>query len=323
MKKHLIAAAVAAIVAVPAAAQVTVYGNIDLNVSSRDTTAGGSADSGIAKGILSSSILGIRGTEDLGGGLKASFSLEGDLESSTGVVGSSTANQIFDRESHVQISGGFGSIRIGLTDVTSAQAIDSKVSQGGDLFIFSSQSSTDQSRVVRYMSPSFGGVTFEIGHARPNAAPTAGGEATVGNTTSGYIGYESGPLGVYAGHDSRKISAAYDQETQEFGIKYKFGDLGVGLALRYNDATTSGGVNGTDEQMASVSYALGGGMTVHAGIEKKESDTIVATDETLSTVALTKALSKRTTVYGAYLNGNLELTGNDYNQMTVGVRHTF
>ena len=75
MKKHLIAAAVAAAVAVPAVAQVTVYGLFDAAYTDIKTTTAAAVTTKtndyVDSGRMSGSRLCFRGAEDLGGGLKA------------------------------------------------------------------------------------------------------------------------------------------------------------------------------------------------------------------------------------------------------------
>lgn len=63
----------------------------------------------MTKNGISSSALGVRGVEDLGGGMKASFHLEGDLDPDTGTPGGLN----FMRRSTVSLMGGFGEIRMG------------------------------------------------------------------------------------------------------------------------------------------------------------------------------------------------------------------
>ena len=88
MKKHLIAAAVAAAVAVPAMAQnVTMDGVIDSMYGSVDR--GGTAAItgkfvGVVANVFATSQMNIRGTEDLGGGVKAGFRLSRQLGAATG-----------------------------------------------------------------------------------------------------------------------------------------------------------------------------------------------------------------------------------------------
>src|SRR5690606_25713831 len=62
-----------------------------------------------SSGLLSTSRLGFKGSEDLGGGLSAVFKLEGSLAVDTG-----TSDALkFNRESYVGLAGGFGEIRFG------------------------------------------------------------------------------------------------------------------------------------------------------------------------------------------------------------------
>ena len=125
MKKSLIALAVlAASGAAMAQSSVTLFGVLDLGVESVKTNAG--TITGLAPSANSSSRLGFKGTEDLGGGLAASFWLEAALNPASGIgsSGTSTANQAgganvaaggltFNRRSTLSLSGNFGEVRIG------------------------------------------------------------------------------------------------------------------------------------------------------------------------------------------------------------------
>ena len=111
MKKTLIA--LAAIAAVSAAsAQVTLYGRIDAGVSVTTTNSGAALESDLSvnkqhSGNQSGSRWGMRGTEDLGGGLSASFVLENSLAIDTG---SSTG---FSRQAFISVAGPFGALSLG------------------------------------------------------------------------------------------------------------------------------------------------------------------------------------------------------------------
>jgi len=123
MKKSLIAlAALAAAGVASAQSSVTLFGVVDLGYESVKTNAG--RISGIAPSANSSSRLGFRGVEDLGGGMSASFWLEAALNPSSGIGSSGTSgdNQTttqpaggltFNRRSTVSLSGGFGELRVG------------------------------------------------------------------------------------------------------------------------------------------------------------------------------------------------------------------
>ena len=117
MKKSLIAlAALAASGAAMAQSSVTLYGVVDEAVS---YLKGQTSFSGINSGANMTSRFGIRGSEDLGGGLKANFRLESGLnvdvgDGGSGYSGAAAGNGLaFKRNSTVGLSGGFGEVRLG------------------------------------------------------------------------------------------------------------------------------------------------------------------------------------------------------------------
>jgi hypothetical protein len=83
---------------------VPIYNPFYVNKGSVKTSKTGLGNSG-----YNSSRLGFRGTEDLGGGLAASFWLEAPITNDDGATGVST----FARRSTVSLSGGFGEVRLG------------------------------------------------------------------------------------------------------------------------------------------------------------------------------------------------------------------
>ncbi|WP_317203309.1 porin [Janthinobacterium sp.] len=112
MNKNSIAAAVLALVSSLAAAQsnVTLYGIVDLGVLSQSHAAPGAATTSIASGGISPSIWGLRGTEDLGNGLKANFNLEGHIAADTGAA----IGPLLRRQSNVGLSSaGMGTLTLG------------------------------------------------------------------------------------------------------------------------------------------------------------------------------------------------------------------
>lgn len=145
MKKlTLVAGAVLALVSTTSAlaqSSVTLYGIVDAAVTytTKQTSTGG-ARTGIDAGQLATSRWGIRGSEDLGGGLKANFTLEGTLINDTGATGlgfggnttvagatvgnaAGASNSMFDRQATVGLSGGFGAITLGRQNTALVDAI--------------------------------------------------------------------------------------------------------------------------------------------------------------------------------------------------------
>ena len=109
MKKSLLAlAALTAFTGVASAqSSVTLFGIVD--VSMRNVKNGPTSLKSLSTDGMGSSRLGFRGVEDIGGGLRASFWLEGSLAADTG----NANGQNWQRRSTVSLTGGFGEVRLG------------------------------------------------------------------------------------------------------------------------------------------------------------------------------------------------------------------
>ncbi len=116
-QRSLIAgAALASLAGVAQAQSVTLYGRIDAGIEHQNkvATAGGDDSRTVmANGGILPSIWGMRGSEDLGGGLKAVFNLESDFDSGTGAERFGGALRIFGRQANVGLSGDFGTVLLG------------------------------------------------------------------------------------------------------------------------------------------------------------------------------------------------------------------
>ena len=184
MKKSLLALAVLGAFAGAASAQtnVTLYGIADVGVGMSDK--GGDSDSFLTvfSGVQSTSRFGIRGQEDLGGGLAATFNIEAGVNWDNGDADSS----FWQRRAVVGLKGGFGEVRLGrdytpgfsaagATDVMgyglfgnwltfTAQGIGTSALQNvgvpvGDSAVFSGVTTgidTRASNGIHYTSPAFG-----------------------------------------------------------------------------------------------------------------------------------------------------------------------
>ncbi len=232
MNKKLIALAVAGACVAPAAmAQtanpVTLYGRVHATFESVEATAGTFAATGGAANAAQvrrnrvsdqASLLGVRGTEDLGGGLKAFFQLE------TGFKPDENNTTFAVRNSGVGLQGGWGSLLLGRWDTpykTVTTAIDpyGDVTLGGWIAAMNGAGMNgltganaldrrDQN-VVQYWSPSWGGVAVRLSYAanegrtsancagRP-AAPVQGCNP---RSNGASVSYTGGPVYVaYAIH---------------------------------------------------------------------------------------------------------------------------
>lgn len=215
MKKTLIA--LAALAATGAFAQVSVYGRLDVGYAATTNTANG-ADTK-ANGVQShnsvSSMWGIKGSEDLGGGLKANFVLEQDIYPANGNTGRSGAEggvknaSGFNRTSLLGLSGGFGSIAmgrdyvptfklIGATDVNNLSRIDT-VSLAANTGV----STTDS--VVFYSTPVMSGFQVNVAYRNADQSTTTDTYQKLTNLTATYT---NGPLMVGVGTGSTEARAA-------------------------------------------------------------------------------------------------------------------
>ena len=136
MNKSLIALAVLSACAATASAQssVTVYGIIDAaTMYNTNQTATGGSKVTLDAGQLLTSRWGFKGSEDLGGGMKAIFNLEGTLANDTGVGGAGfggnsftqggNGTSLFDRLAWVGLSGNFGTVTMGRNNILGVDSV--------------------------------------------------------------------------------------------------------------------------------------------------------------------------------------------------------
>jgi predicted porin len=221
MKKSLIAlAALAAVGSVSAQSSVTVFGVIDTSFSINN---GSIADvKGLAFGNLSTSRIGFRGIEDIGGGLKAGFWLESEIDSSNGAGngGTSTNNSAtdvaagssgltFGRRATVSLSGSFGEFRFG-RDYTPTYHNEAQFASlgrngaGATLITQVNVVGTTRSRTsngLQYLLPGnlggfYGEAMYAFGEQPTNAGIPAGAQEDNGNYYGGRIGYKDGAFDI-------------------------------------------------------------------------------------------------------------------------------
>jgi predicted porin len=117
MKKTILAAAALGSFSIAAHAQssVTLYGLLDAGITYANKVATSTGHDSLVKygdGVASGSRWGLRGTEDLGGGLKALFVLESGFSTGDGTSGQGGA--LFGRQAFVGLAkDGIGSVTFG------------------------------------------------------------------------------------------------------------------------------------------------------------------------------------------------------------------
>jgi predicted porin len=233
MKKTLIAAATLASLSASAHAQgsVTLYGILDAGISyvSHSSTQTGSAQ--LVKygdGVASGSRWGLRGSEDLGGGLKALFVLENGFSTGDGALGQGGA--LFGRQAYVGLSrDGIGTLSFGRQYSFSTEYLGANYTMGSQTpagnygWHINDVDQLSASRInnaVKFSSASFAGFTFGALYGFSNQAGAFAGTPTVTTTGAARQG----------------ASSAYS-----FGVNYLQGPFGVGAAytnIRYPNGAT-------------------------------------------------------------------------------------
>jgi predicted porin len=123
-KKMLAISLVCAAGAAQAQSSLTIYGVADMGVrhasglNAANAAASGDTNS-VGSGLNTTSRLGFRGVEDLGGGLKALFNLESGWNLDTGLPNT----KFFDRASWVGLQGGWGTVSLGRQTTVLADAL--------------------------------------------------------------------------------------------------------------------------------------------------------------------------------------------------------
>ena len=325
-KKHLLLALVAATGAstVMAQSSVTLYGRVNTTVERQKV--GDVSTTGL---FNNNSRWGVRGTEDLGGGLKAGFQLESGFESDTGAGSSSTGGMTFGRQSEVNLSGGFGMVRLGnffpasyyaTADYVSMHNHDTGSSSDAlyrDPVWFSSPASLGSGNKIGYTSPNLGGLVLEAAVSLHEKA---------GAKKNGYDLAANYNLGALA------LGAGYSQvdDDKQLGLRalYTFGQFTVGGYYQRNDEDVAGTRN---NYRLSGMYALGASeFHVNVGRAAKWSK-VADSAATQWTLGYNYNLSKRTKVYAFYTkvdnkNGAAYMTGaagDDFSSFALGVRHNF
>ena len=147
-----------------------------------------------------------------------------------------------------------------------------------------------------------------------------------GNTKSAFLQYEAGKLGLYAGIEDKAIDATYNQKNRLVGAKYDFGFAYVGGAYSVRDGATlaTADTGELKQTRATVVVPFSAGYAVHGVYGKSETSTEASTDHTVYKLAVSKAFSKRTTAYAAYVLTDYKTASTaDNNTYVVGIRHSF
>ncbi len=311
MKKTLIALAALAATGAFAQSSVTIYGVVDASVMSvSNANAAGQSVTGLADSSISSSIWGLRGSEDLGGGLSANFKVESDIQANNGGM---NQNGLFRRAANVGVAGAFGGVNLGvfMNPIIATNAALMPV--GGNSVSTLTATAMGYAdfftkNAVTYTSPVIaGGLVAQLQYGMSNTV----NDSSAGSMTAWSLNYVAGPLALRAAGQTRNEAAvgaansgsnassaaaiAPAKEATLVGASYEFGPVKVAAAwVNSKNATTFGGakVDRTATELG-VSYQATPAWLLGANYISAESST-------LTNLQARYSLSKRTTLYGQY-----------------------
>lgn len=363
MKKTLISVSILGALANTASADVSVFGVIDTNLQRVSADNNGSITQ-MGTGGLATSRYGLKGSEDLGGGLKAGFHLEGQFDSDTGALtgnvsadnrSAASTTALFGRGAYVNLSGGFGEVRLGRDYLP-----DYKILSGFAAFGTNGSAGTQAhkctglgvtcvtdtraSNAVQYFLPKdlggfYGSLFYAFGEANSNASNDSDGRvvaARIGLKMAGLDATVARSKATYATPSAGSVTAG-DIERTAVGLSYTLGHFKPMLFWNDIEAITSTTTTAQRNDWGLGLVATFGPHVVRATYEDYDLD---ASDDDGKLIGLgyIYKMSKRTSLYAQYgrmdndgsgttfaTNGGLtpNTAGGSSTGYELGVSHTF
>ncbi len=330
---------------------VTLYGIADVGIEVINNVPNGANSSGTVtrmnSGNLSGSRWGLRGAEDLGGGLKAIFTLESGFDIDTGTSGQ--GNRLFGRQAFVGVQGGFGAFTLGRQQNALYDLFGAYDPMGvGPRYSLNSVDSAFNGRAdnaIKYTGK-FGGLTATgfYSFGRDNNGEVPGSPKVARNYGLG-LAYAVGGFSVGAAYDQFQGAtvALQDRSAKRaaVGASYAFGDAKVFAGYRWlrDDGTASATAATTRTNV----YWLGGQYRFTpafqlTGAAYYTDNRNSGADPWLFVLSADYSFSKRTDVYlnvgyASNKNGSTQglngsgssfvAPGENQTGATIGLRHRF
>lgn len=314
MQKKIIALAIAAVFAAPAAAmaEATLYGSFDAGYGSNTDASGAKEVStvGMVSDRYATNNWGFKGSDDLGDGMKATYQLESSFD-----VAGGNGGAIGDRGIAVGLAGGWGAVALGGNQYSTSFKVNKNFDIYGYKFIkISGLSGVATGTVgagrndndVAYTGK-FGDVTVM---ANKTFNPSKDG-ANVGDAMSAGAVYNAGAITVGASYTSTAktdavgaVAAVAASTNMSVGGGFNFGDGNVKLG--YISNKVDGATDATTATFGGVDFNVSNKTKVGLGFYKTNN----GTKDTKSLMILSAAysLSKKTTAYAEYHADSIDLS---------------
>ena len=299
-KRSLLAAALLAAAGMAQAADVQIYGLVDIGGKyARET--GGDSTFAMQSGQIAGSRFGLRATEEISPDLKVYINVENGFDADTGELGDD--ERLFNRNSVLGIETNYGTFELGRTGALAAGVTGGifagKVSPFGITWqeaqssqLLSGATGTRLDNQIRYESPKLAG--FQIYAQASNGISGDDGVASSKKDRYAALGtvYKNGPIMVVALVDrmftKNSTDTAYnldDYSTYNLGGTYDFGPVKVFAAYQYGDGVKAVGkiddLKSSEKPMGFDTHAvllganidlMGGTLKVATGYAKGEGD---------------------------------------------------
>lgn len=302
MKKLMIAAVMTAMTSA-ALAQTSIYGILDASVHAINNAAAGSGtNNAMVDSAVTTSRLGFRGSEDLGGGMRAIWQLESDAMTNNGGTHQSG---LFRRGAYVGVQGRLGELTLGNRGNPIIATHASFMPLAGNSFDSTIATAFGYSdfftkNAVTYASPTLGGLRAQIQHGLANTA----GLDNEGSITAGSVRWEQGRLTVMAAAQDRKAggttsSANSTSTTAQGDVRTRMGGVQIKVTSRLTAAAAYVNNEIAGAEKTNSQYGLRYDVTpvVSVGASYMTSN---SEKNDLTNLQVRYALSKRTTLYSQY-----------------------
>ncbi|HRP97729.1 MAG TPA: porin [Rhodocyclaceae bacterium] len=327
-----------------AQSNVTIYGLIDVNLGYEK--AGDRSRRGVDHGELNGSRLGFRGSEDLGNGLKAIFTLEAGYDPSTGL--SEQGGRFFGRQSFVGLdSERWGRLTLGRQYSPAFVAIDPFEATGGadrSVGLLTRKSGAVRpayevrfDNMVKYRSPEYAGFSVDAGYW---LGERTSDDATARREGDGFglaVLYKNGPLAAsLVTQRVQRDATGGKVRTDGLGLSWDFGPAKSYFAYTRDKESGSQGNGKARTYVIGAEIKAGAAGTVALSYANRgESDGAAGEDAHGWSAYYLHALSKRTTLYTGYSKlinkgdanyaiGNITpAAGDDHRAVMAGIRHRF
>ena len=317
MKKTLIAAGIAAVVAAPAFADVKISGAVEqafTQIENGDFT--GTSDNAL---VFSAS-------EDLGNGLSAFATIAMDPDNE---AADNAGSGMDYKDQKVGLKGSFGTVVVGRMEGFTRSKISSKMTfegaggaqgdgTGSIETNFEGTGTTARANdAIAYVSPTMNGFHFGVATYEDNAQDYA-------------LFYDNGPLSIAASRTVVKSTAGAankDEENTNVAVSYAMGDLKA--TVLYSATDDDAGTAGKDgEDMAyRLDYKMGNN-TISLGYLDNETTATTAADrdagvKDVMVAEVVHSFSGRTSAYASYSSVDHATNTSDADYFTVGLKHKF